>query len=52
MVKKKWRHEGTVKGKWATIVIKTNHFNLISIITNAYDNAVRELNEKVKEAKE
>jgi len=46
MAKEKWRHKGTVKGNWATITIETNHFKLIGIITDAYDYAVKELNEE------
>ena len=34
----------TIKGKWATIIIETNLKGLPSIIQDAYDNAVSEIN--------
>jgi len=41
---RKWRFKLTVKGKWATITIETNHWKLGNIIQDAYDNAVSDLN--------
>ena len=49
MVKKEWRFKHIIKGKWATIVVESNHFRLGGIIQNAYDNAVKELNKIEKE---
>lgn len=43
-INKRFKH--TIKGKWATIIIETNLKGLPSIIQDAYDNAVSEINKK------
>lgn len=48
--KKEWRFKHTLNGKWANIVIQSDFFKLGGIITDAYDYAVRELNQKGEKA--
>lgn len=45
----KFRLKYTIKGKWATIIIETNHKDLLLIIQDAYDDAVEPLNLLEKE---
>ena len=42
----RWRFKFEIKGRWANIVVQSNHPGLGGIIQDAYDIAVKDLNKK------
>ena len=46
MAKKRWLFQKTIRGEWATIVVKSNLSQLGDIIETAYNRAVKGLNKK------